>query len=233
MFNEEKMAANPEDLEELLGAGYAAGNDDESDDDAPPSVNPLAVTKTQAFSRRLQEKLDDQIASFGWMNHYTKKPIRTRADLMAFYQQQEGGQMHDDQGEDPVLYNQLADLKRKVTMYEHRDTNAAQDQRLANDEEVGMFYRSVRNDVQAIAHEAGVDIESAFMVLLRQNAGKLMGDVKKQTQDDTLRKALATQTASPGSLSSGTDAKPGISNMPPADFAALVKRAERGELKSN
>ena len=209
----------------------------EETQDAPQEGGEEDITKTQAFSRRLremsaqqaQQEVDRFIGSMGFVNPYTKQPIRSKAEYERYARMYEA----QKRGQDPVITAQLADMQDRLSGYELRD----QDIQLLNDPQRGEIYRQLRPEVQQLLQYCQrnglkkVDVKTAFNTILSNRLPDILKNAGQKSQQETVKKLSANAAASPGSLGKGTDTgKVDFAKMSDQEFENWVKKAERGEL---
>ena len=131
-----------------------------------------------------------------------------------------------------MLSSELRLMKNQLAQYQIRE----QDRSLAADPQRGEAYQALRGEVLELVDycqshgNTDVDVESAFQVLLSQNLGKLLGNQKQKTEQQAIRKLMAQNRASPGSLKGAPPARSGFDGMSDAEFAKQVELAKRGGL---
>jgi len=235
---DETMAANAEITETAEPAEAAAevtAEDGAAAVETPETQEPKEdVTKTQAFSRRLNEMtakgIDDFIAGLGWQNEITGEKITTRKQ----YETYKAMKAAEAEGKDPVTTAALADVSAQLAHYR----NAEQDAALRADPDVGEAYAMVRDDVLGLVEYArlqgkgDVDVNAAFQAVLQKNAGKVFQAVKKSASARTIKETASAAKASPGKLSGG-DIPQAVdyASMSDADFEKQIQMAKRGLLK--
>ena len=235
---EEIKAANAAETTETAEAVEApAAEVTEAEDGAAAVETPAQedVTKTQAFSRRLNEMsakaVDDFVSGLGWTNEITGDKITTRKD----YERYQAMKAAEAEGRDPVATAALADVSAQLAHYRNAERDAA----LQADPDVGEAYKLVRDDVLALVEYArlngkgDVDVDSAFQVVLQKNAGKIFKTVRDTASAKTIKETASAAKASPGKLSGG-DIPQAVdyATMSDAEFDVQLKRALRGELKA-
>ena len=192
------------------------------------------ITKTKAFSQRLNEmsskKLDSFIASMGWKNDYLGgKPIRTEAEYKEFLQMHSAAQA----GRDPVSAARINRLESEVSSYRIEKQDAA----MQNDPVFGELYKEYRNDVLSLvenAHRKGlnVDIQGAFNAIVMQgeNFKNILARSNTNAEKRAIEKIKNNGVSAVGSLSAESNNKPlDIASMSSEDFEKLVKRVTNGE----
>lgn len=202
---------------------------------AIPETHEEEVTKTQAFSRRLNEmsdrKVDDFVSSLGFSNDITGEPIKTRSDYETYIKMRDA----QAQGKDPVTSVKLSEMEGRLSRYMVNEQDAA----LKNDPEKAEVYGMVRDEVLDLVkycHDKGdtnVTVDSAFQVILSKNAGKLFTNIKKNASAAAVKQVSDAAKASPGKLSGG-DVPNAIdySSMSKADFEKQVALAKSGKLRA-
>lgn len=232
-----------EPVEEEDAPEDESGEDFQSEDSAPEKIS-----MTKAFSERLNKSVDAEIAGLGFVNPFTGKLITGKKELLEYKRQmaegtasaapeEEGDQLQDDAERfyaTPGLLDRLTELRNKVASYETQIENAKQDRILSDDPVLGDIYRAGKPQIQSYADRFGLEPEAALMMYLRNSLGDITGKAKQQAQNEALTRSMSLSAASPGSLSGGGE--PPVSDythMAPADFAELVRQAERGQLKKS
>lgn len=230
---DENMAANAtvEETEPVVETEEAT----ETVEDGAAAVEPTEdITKTQAFSRRLNEMsskaVDDFVAGMGWSNEITGEKITTRKQFER-YQRMKAAEA---EGKDPVTTAQLDDVSSQLAHYRNQEQDAA----LKNDPEMGEVYAMVRDDVMNLVDycrrngRTDVDVDAAFKAVLPQNAGKILKTIKASATSKAIKESASAAKASPGKLSGG-DIPQNIdySTMSDAEFEKQIQLAKRGALK--
>ena len=233
----ENMAANAAAISETedmtADTGVAAGGTTEETNNSEGNASG-EVTQTQAFSRRLNEMLpqrvDGEIASVGLVNPFTGKPITSRRELAAYKHMVEA----DGQGLDPNTAAELADARTQLADYQQREQEAA----LLGDSQLAPLYEEYRDDVLAIvqmAREDGRDItlDAALRAVMAQNYDTILSRETERIRNETIEQYRKQTLSSPGAVGGApTGDKVDYASMSSTDFAAMVERAKRGELKS-
>ena len=229
---EENMAANAvEEVTEPVETAEAT----EPTEDGAAAVEPAEdVTKTQAFSRRLNEMsskaVDEFVAGMGWSNEITGEKITTRKQFER-YQRMKAAEA---EGKDPVTTAQLDDVSSQLAHYRNQEQDAA----LKNDPEMGEVYAMVRDDVMNLVDycrrngRTDVDVDAAFKAVLPQNAGKILKTIKASATSKAIKESASAAKASPGKLSGGDiPANADYATMSDAEFEKQIQLAKRGALK--
>lgn len=219
--NTENAESVQEDAE--TSPAVAANNSDVSD-----------VTKTKAFSERLKAAVkksnDEMVASMGFTNTYTGKPIRNQEEFEAFKSMHEA----EKQGRDPIITAEISGLKQQLQTF----TIKEQDQQLLNDPDYNEIYKEVREDVMALVEDCrrrnvgNVDVRAAFSAVITN--GKTLNSIiarqKEKAEKEALRKVQANAGASVGALGNGANNSPmNISNMSDDDFERMVSDVKNGK----
>ena len=209
------------------------------DTETPPAVaannsDVSDVTKTKAFSERLnaavKKRSDEIVASMGFTNTYTGKPIRTQDEFEAFKRMHEAAQ----QGRDPIVTAELSGLKQQLQTF----TIKEQDQQLLNDPDYSEIYKEVREDVMALVEDCrrrnvgNVDVRAAFSAVITN--GKTLNSIiarqKEKAEKEALRKVQANAGASVGALGDGASNSPmSINNMSDDAFERMVADVKNGK----
>lgn len=229
---EETMAANA--VEETAPVEETTEAVEPTEDGAAAAEPTEDVTKTQAFSRRLNEMsskaVDDFVAGMGWSNEITGEKITTRKQFER-YQKMKAAEA---EGKDPVTTAQLDDVSSQLAHYRNLEQDAA----LQRDPEMGELYAMVRDDVTSLVEycqrngRSDVDVDAAFKTVLAQNAGKIVKNIKASATSKAIKDSASAAKASPGKLSGG-DIPQNIdyATMSDAEFEKQIALAKRGALK--
>lgn len=100
---------------------------------------------------------------------------------------------------------------------------------LAADPQLGDCYLELADQVQELAGEYGMDLESAFLVTLRQKLPELL-QAERQKGEQQLLAKLQQNAVTPGSLADGAGREAGLFALSDREFADMVARVKRGEL---
>ena len=251
--NAEAMDYTPDtDVEEVVledGAAAVSSNTDteatnateveeettevESTESAPAvAANNGGVDKTKEFSRRLNEvsakRLNDFVASMGWTNTYTGKPITTEAEYKDFMEMHEAAQ----RGADPVMTAKVNNLERNLMGYKLKE----QDMALMNDPDRAEIYKACREEVLGLVdycktqQGVNIDVNTAFSTVLSKKLPQIMADIKAAEQKATVKKVAATTKASVGALGEARETpKKDVNSMSDDEFENLLLRVKRGE----
>ncbi len=189
------------------------------------------ITKTQAFSRRLNEysakMVDETYASFGWVNPFTKEPIKSKAD----YDNYKAMQTSFEKGQDPKITAELNSLKAQVESYQLRDM----DTQLLNNPVEKDFYETVRDDCISLvnfAKQRGVNItlNDAYNTIKAKNFHTYIANAQKKGADNAVQKINAVNQGSVGSLSTPeTPKKKTVEEMDLNDINSIAERVLKGE----
>lgn len=233
---EEVMAANAA-VEETAAPEAEPAVEATTDDGAAAVETPQTeedITKTQAFSRRLNEMsskaVDDFVAGLGWENDITGERITSRKE----YERYQKMKSAEAEGRDPVTAAENADLWEQLSHFRDKEQDAA----LAADPDSGEAYQMVRDDVLKLVEYSRanghpeVDVDSAFKVVLQRNAGRILKEVKTRASSQAIKQTSAAAKASPGKLSGGDVPQSMDWNaMSDKEFDKYLKMAKRGALK--
>ena len=205
----------------------------EATEEAPAvAANNGGVDKTKEFSRRLNEmsakRLNDFVASMGWTNTYTGKPITTEAEYRDFMEMHEAAQ----RGADPVMTAKVNNLERNLMGYKLKE----QDAELMNDPDRGEIYKACRDEVLGLVEYCktqqgvNIDVNTAFSTVLSKKLPQIIADIKATEQKTTVKKVAATTKASVGALGEARETpKQDINSMSDAEFEKLLQRVKGGE----
>ena len=229
---EENMAANA--AEETAPVEETTEAVEPAEDGAAAVETTEDVTKTQAFSRRLNEMsskaVDDFVAGMGWSNEITGEKITTRRQFER-YQKMKAAEA---EGKDPVTTAQLDDVSSQLAHYRNQEQDAA----LKNDPEMGEVYAMVRDDVMNLVDycrrngRTDVDVDAAFKAVLPQNAGKILKTIKASATSKAIKESASAAKASPGKLSGGdVPASVDYGSMSDAEFEKQIQLARSGALQ--
>lgn len=229
---EETMAANA--VEETAPVEETTEAVEPTEDGAAAAEPTEDVTKTQAFSRRLNEMsskaVDEFVAGMGWSNEITGEKITTRKQFER-YQKMKAAEA---EGKDPVTTAQLDDVSSQLAHYRNQEQDAA----LQRDPEMGEVYAMVRDDVMNLVDycrrngRTDVDVDAAFKAVLPQNAGKILKTIKASATSKAIKESASAAKASPGKLSGGDiPTNVDYATMSDAEFEKQIALAKRGALK--
>lgn len=102
---------------------------------------------------------------------------------------------------------------------------------LAADPELGEHYLALADEVQELAASYNTDVESAFLLVLRQHLPRLLREERQKGEQELLLK-LSANAATPGSLADAAVPSAGLSALNDDEFAAMVARVKRGEFSN-
>lgn len=102
---------------------------------------------------------------------------------------------------------------------------------LAADPELGGHYLALQDEVLDLATAHDVDMESAFLLVLRQHLPRLLREEREKGGQELLAQ-LAANSATPGSLADGSAPQAGLQALNDKEFAAMVARVKRGEFRN-
>jgi len=236
---EEIMAANSaeEEVTEKLSRGdgdaAVAPAPTRADDSPDGETNEEPLTKTQAFSRRLNamtaKAVDDFVASLG-LTDENGSAIETRAAFDAYRAAQE----RETAGAPaPEAAEELSRVKEALAAANLRE----QDEALLRSPALGAAYRQVRGEVLSLVGRcrregADVDVRAAFSSLLERDAEEIFRNVRADAAAEAVRGADALRRASAGRLGGGDvpDA-PDWGSMSDAEFERQLALAKNGGLR--
>lgn len=239
-----------EEIEETLSDEFAEDsaaavnedcNDDKdneeviSQDDSPvgaANTDNDEITKTQAFSMRLNEmtqrNVDKFVETLGWVNPYNNEPIKTQDQYNQYLQMQEANK----NGQDPIAAQKIASLENRLLSYAVKEQDAA----LLADPIKGEIYKELRPEVFNLLEYCksqnipNVDINGAFSSLLANNFDKVLEKIQRKTESSTVKKIASNKKAGVGALGDGSfENNSSVSNMSDAEFEKLVQRVLKGE----
>lgn len=193
------------------------------------------VTRTQAFSRRLNEmsarNTDAEIKKLGMFNPYNNSPIESLAQLRDYRAMQEA----DERGLDPQSTAELNGLRSQLAEYRLREQEAA----IKADPNLAGIYEDYRDEVVAFAEYAAsegreLDLDAALRVVMSQNYDAIRAKDAERVRNEALAGINANRAASPGSIGgapAGDTAN--YRDMSDAEFDRLLVAAKRGELRKS
>lgn len=238
---EENLAENllQEAVETQDGELAAKGADDAVSSPAEESVPPDQEdgrARTRAFSKRLGEmtrkKVDEWIASFGWINQFTGEAI-TNEEQLSRYREMEG---LCSPSSIPEQLAQLSKLQQRLHSYEIDE----EDRRLQNDPVLGEAYRQIRTEVlermqaPAAQGEPPRKFSEALGQVLLERFDQVAGHLAGQAQEQAMRTLTANLKASPGALGEACDNPPlSFERMSDREFERYERMALRGELRKS
>ena len=189
------------------------------------------ITKTQAFSRRLNDlsgrKVDEFISGLGWVNPYTNNPIRNQEQYKEFLAMQNAAQA----GKDPVTESRINGLEAQVRAYKELEEDTA----LQNDPVYGQYYKKYRDDVIGVLNLAkrqgmNIGIKDVFNTVIMKKLPDIMAQQKTATAAETVKSVSSKAKASPGGLGGETyEQKLSVADMNDKQFDDLYRRVMRGE----
>lgn len=188
---------------------------------------------TKAFSQRLNARLDSEIAALGLVDPLTGQPVKSKKDLDNLHEKEKAFQASQSGTGNADIENEIQMLKSQLAGVERQSALALQDEALRRDPKFGEMYSANREAIRQLAESIdGLDLESAAMLFVRHNLDKITQQAQQRALNAILSKTSAVKNATPGSLSGGGEPQDNdIASMSAADFAAMVKRAEHGELR--
>jgi hypothetical protein len=158
--------------------------------------------------------------------------IHTYAEYQRAVQEQKRQQEAEQKGIDPQFYNQFMEMQEKLNSIEREKTFIEQEAQLTSDPVKGNLYSQWKDDVKSVSQNFGVDLNTAFTLLLSERLGDILGQTSQKAQQETIQKINSNATSSPGGLSSeASHTKDSVSNMSTKDFKELQERVLRGEIK--
>jgi len=231
-MDEPIMAANPAEEAEP-GAFSAQGGDAAApaSGDAPEG----GLTKTQAFSRRLnamtQKAVDEFVGSLGLTDKASGEPITTRAQ----YEAAKAAGAFSPAGEGAPALQEVRRLREALDSSRIRE----QDRALLSDPALGDAYRLLRKEALELTDycrtEGGetIDLNAAFSSLLERNAGAILQEIRSAAANEAVRRAEAARLATPGRLGGGDVPAGGdYAAMSDAEFERQIALAKNGGLSS-
>lgn len=196
-----------------------------------PDNVPNDVTRTQEFSRRLNDlsgrKVDEFISGLGWVNPYTEAPIKTQAEYNEFLSMQKAAET----GKDPVTESRITGLENQLRQYRE----AEEDRQLENDPFYGQYYARYKDDVHGVLNLAkqqgmNVGVKEVFNTILLQKLPEIMTQQRTDVTAETVKNVVDKAKASPGSIGGESyEQKLGVADMNDEQFNNLYKRVMRGE----
>jgi hypothetical protein len=172
-----------------------AANPDAAIDSAPEGVaapTPEDITTTQAFSKRLNEKVAEETARLEAAYHtrleseskafdtdiaalgmeWNGKPITTRGELR---QAQEAAKLEAEAAKQRVPVEILSELQStkstaqqaldKLSRYERQEAIAREAETLSADPKWGAFFKANEPEIRQLADRAKVDLDTAKLVI--------------------------------------------------------------------
>lgn len=229
----ENMAANAEVVQSVQDSvdittpetGAAAGDETSAAPSAPQHED---VTQTQAFSHRLTESVDREIAGLGLTNEFNGQPIRTKADLRAWNRMREA----EAAGRDPESAATEAGLRDELSAYRMREQEAE----IKADPDLAPYYDEFRDDILEVCEMAQADgrevnLAAATRAVMSQNMGTILQRTRDAARQETIKNYDSKSKASPGSIG-GSETSPPLdyASMSDEQFEDVMRQAVRGEL---
>ena len=193
------------------------------------------VTRTQAFSRRLNEmsarNTDAEIKKLGMFNPYNNSPIESLEQLRQYRAMQDA----DERGLDPQSTAELNSLRSQLAGYQLREQEAA----IKADPNLSGIYDEYRDEVMAFAEYAAaegrpIDLDAALRVVMSQNYDAIRARDAERARNEALAGINANRAASPGAVGgSPAGNSAGYADMSDADFERVLAAAKRGELRKS
>lgn len=188
---------------------------------------------TKTFSQRLNARLDHEIAALGLVDPATGQLVKSKKDLDSLREKEKTFRPAQVVDTNADVENEIQMLKSQLAGVERQSALALQDEVLRRDPKFSEMYSANREAIRQLAESIdGLDLESAAMLFVRHNLDKITQQAQQRASNAVLSKTSAVKSATPGSLSGGGEPQDNdIASMSAADFAAMVKRAEQGELR--
>lgn len=191
-------------------------------------TNALYAKIRREAEQKAEQRAKDQVIA----EMYGNQGITTYEQYQKAIQEQQRQQQAQQMGVDPKFYNQFMQMQDKLNSIEREKSFMQQEQQFMSDPIKGPLYNQWKSDIQDLAGNYNVDLQTAFSILLTDRIGDILGQAQKNVQQETIKKLNNNATTSPGGLGSeATSTKQNISQMSSKDFKELVDKATRGEIK--
>ena len=119
----------------------------------------------------------------------------------------------------------MEETRREKMYYE-------QDMELSKDTTRSKFYNEWKDEVKNAAKRYGVDLQTAFSVMLYERLPDILNNMSKSTEQETIKKINQNANTSPGALGQATDLKKANAwDMSDEEFKVMQEKARRGELR--
>lgn len=99
---------------------------------------------------------------------------------------------------------------------------------LAADPVLGEHFLTLEEEVRNVAERYDADLESAFLLVLREKLPELL-QAERQKGEQQLLQKLEANGMGPGSLAAGPSGGTGVFALDEGEFSELVARVKRGE----
>lgn len=121
--------------------------------------------------------------------------------------------------------------QERLSAEDLRESSLFAELALAADPHLGEHYLALQDEVQELSEAYGTDMESAFLLVLRQHLPQLLREERIKGEQELLVKLSANATT-PGSLADAAAPPAGLNVLNDAEFAAMVARVKRGEFRN-
>lgn len=133
-------------------------------------------------------------------------------------------------GLDPEIYANYKRAMEENARYRQEQNQKDQIQQLKSDPVRGELFSKYESEIQEIAANYGVDYRTAFTSVMEQHLDEIIGT----TQNKTMQQITKNGRTSPGPLTNATKDKPSSAwDIADKDFAKLVEKAKRGDLRKS
>lgn len=170
--------------------------------------SPEDNAKFAAIRRETEQKAMDKVVSEMGME-WNGKPIKTYAEYQSALTERQAIEDAQKHNIDPEVYTKIQTLESKVNQYERKDVLSQQEQKLMNDPTVKDLYGQFKDQTKQLADTYGVDLETAFSLVLRENIGSIVNQnkvdvegLKKQAVQDYIEQIRTGRTPTEGGGSS-------------------------------
>lgn len=206
---ENTMAANTAAAESANTAPAAAeGSAAASENTSAAAVAEQDVTRTQAFSQRLNQmsaqRTDAAIKALGMVNHYDNSPIETIDQLQAYNAMRQADEAGDDPRSAAAMVNlqsQLSQQNAQLAEYRLREQEAA----ITADPVLSQLYNEYRDEaidyLELLVQNGGeANLGTALNMALTEHLGDIRAREYERGKSEALASINANRAASPGSV---------------------------------
>lgn len=174
--------------------------------------------------------MDRAVAAMGM--EWNGKPIKTYAEYQRAIAEQRATEEAEKKGIDPQFYSDFQSMKSELDSYKREKTFMEQEKSLSNDPVRGQYFNEWKDEVKDIAMNYGVDLRTAYTLLLDQRLPDILSKAQQRIQNETIQNINKNASSSPGALSSETSqTKTSYMDMSKADFEAYKNKVLNGEAR--
>lgn len=190
-------------------------------DPQKPVQDPETNAKFAELRRRIEAETRDKM-----IRELSNGQFSSWAEYQAAVEAQQRAQEAEEMGLPAEFYERFATLEAKLNAVEQEKTMIQQDAALQKEP----FYSEWRDEVHSLAGQLGVDLETAYTLMVRQKLPEIIAQTTKQGEQKTLQSVIdRNKKQIESTADAGHVSKIDVNSLSDKDLDDLAERALRGE----